>query len=179
MRRLVSTEWSSEDLFIHQAHTFLFFEVRRTSLDILSILQAIFWTSWDQGRLSTYVHYVPCQRQPRWLPLVKYWYRHEWTAAAEHSTCCRDWSTRRLDHLRRKRYNAVCGGPEWVVVDGFIQGFAAIRKFSREIWSGLLILERHQKPGARFDASVALNNRTEMGRKFPNSTFAMELETDL
>ena len=98
-------------------------------------------------------------------PLVKYWYRHEWTNAENSQV-------------------AVIGAPgkarasqgENVTLrfvedenGNMIDGFRAttIRKFSREIWSGLGTIGKAPKSWGKVDSKVAAEYRTEMGRKFP------------
>jgi hypothetical protein len=97
-------------------------------------------------------------------PLVKYWHRHEWTNAdclvamigAPEKARASQGENVTMRFVEDENGN---------IVDGFRA--TAIRKFSREIWSGLGNIGKAPKTWGKVDAKVAAEYRSEMGRKFP------------
>jgi hypothetical protein len=98
-------------------------------------------------------------------PLVKYWYRHEWTTAENSQVAMIGASGKaRASHGENVTLRFV-EDENGDMIDGFRA--TAIRKFAREIWSGLGNIGKAPKTWGKVDAKVAAEYRTEMGRKFP------------
>jgi hypothetical protein len=98
-------------------------------------------------------------------PLVKYWYRHEWTNAENSQVAMIGAPGKtRASHGENVTLRFV-EDENGNIIDGFRA--TAIRKFSREIWSGLGNIGKAPKTWGKVDAKVANEYRTEMGQKFP------------
>jgi hypothetical protein len=97
--------------------------------------------------------------------LVNYWYRHQWTTAESSQVAMIGAPGKARasqgENVTLRFVEDVNGN----VIDGFRA--TAIRKFSREIWSGLVNIGKAPKTWGRVDAKVAAEYRTEMCRKFP------------
>jgi hypothetical protein len=101
-------------------------------------------------------------------PLVKYWYRHEWTTENSQVAMIGASGKARASQGENVTLRFV-EDEKGNVIDGFRA--TAIRKFSREIWSGLGNIGKAPKSWGKVDAKVAAEYRTEMGRKFPELRF--------
>jgi hypothetical protein len=98
--------------------------------------------------------------------LVKYWYRHEWTAA----------DNNQVAHIGGPQGKARAAQGENVslkfvedengkVIDGFRA--TVMRRFARELWASLNNIGKAPKTWGRVDAAVAAQYRNEMERRFP------------
>ena len=98
-------------------------------------------------------------------PLVKYWFRHEWTAAENSQVAMIGATGKARASLGENVTLRFVEDENGNIIDGFRA--TAIRKFGREIWTGLGNIGKAPKTWGKVDAKVAAEYRTEMGRKFP------------
>lgn len=100
-------------------------------------------------------------------PLVKFWYRHEWSAAennqvahigtgAQGKTRAAQGQNVTLKFIEDENGN---------IIDGFKA--TAMRRFARELWASLNTVGKAPKTWGKVDAGVAAQYWNEMERKFP------------
>jgi hypothetical protein len=97
-------------------------------------------------------------------PMVKYWHRHEWNSESiQVAVIGAPGKTRASqgENVTMKFIEDENGN----IIDGYRASI--IRKFARELWSGLANIGKAPKTWGKVDARVATEYRTEMGRKFP------------
>lgn len=98
-------------------------------------------------------------------PLLKYWYKHEWTTAENSQVAMigapgKAWASQGANVTLQ-----FVEDENGDIIDGFRA--TAICKFSWEIWSGLGNIGKALKTWGKVDAKVAAEYRTEIGQKFP------------
>jgi hypothetical protein len=98
-------------------------------------------------------------------PLVNYWYRHQWTTSESLQVAMIGAPGKARASQGENVTLRFVEDENGNIIDGFRA--TSIRKFSREIWSGLSNIGKAPKTWGRVDAKVAAEYKTEMGRRFP------------